>query len=49
MSKIMHQMVTMTKTGAKIRRTIDHSPQFDAEAADDSPTGRIPPGGFLTG
>ncbi|AEH36125.1 hypothetical protein [Halopiger xanaduensis] len=51
MSKILALMATYTQTGAKIRRTIEHSPDFGDESADndDSPSGRIPPGGMLTG
>ncbi|GAB3666787.1 hypothetical protein [Halopiger thermotolerans] len=51
MSKILALMATYTQTGAKIRRTIAHSPDLgDGDAAnDDSPSGRIPPGGMLTG
>ncbi|WP_165874857.1 hypothetical protein [Natrarchaeobius oligotrophus] len=50
MSKILHALVAQTNRGAKIRRTIEHSPSFGGDRADDdSPSGRIPPGGFLTG
>ncbi|NGM68651.1 hypothetical protein G6M89_06445 [Natronolimnobius sp. AArcel1] len=51
MSKILAILAAYTKTGAKIRRTIEHSPQFGEtdNTDDESPTGRIPPGGMLTG
>lgn len=50
MSKILSTLAMQTKTGAKIRRTIEHSPQLGDDANDaDSPSGRIPPGGMLTG
>lgn len=52
MSKILALMATYTQTGAKIRRTIEHSPDFGGDEStdnDDSPSGRIPPGGMLTG
>ncbi|WP_176393243.1 hypothetical protein [Natronolimnobius baerhuensis] len=50
MSKILAILAAYTKTGAKVRRTIEHSPQFGETDHDDaSPSGRIPPGGMLTG
>ncbi|WP_195892531.1 hypothetical protein [Halopiger goleimassiliensis] len=50
MSKLSHQLTTVTETGRKVKRTIDHSPEFGEDSTEgDSPTGRIPPGGFLTG
>lgn len=50
MSKILHLMTTFTNRGKKIQRAVKHSPEFDPTTGDDeSPSGRIPPGGFLTG
>ncbi|MEY7849183.1 hypothetical protein AB7C87_08290 [Natrarchaeobius sp. A-rgal3] len=49
MSKLLHIVTTYTNTGAKIRRTIEHSPDLGDEPTDERPSGRIPPGGFLTG
>ncbi|SEH17515.1 hypothetical protein SAMN04487967_3224 [Natronorubrum sediminis] len=51
MSKILATLTAGTQRLAKARRTIEHSPEFgaDDETNEDSPTGQIPPGGFLTG
>ncbi|ELY55105.1 hypothetical protein [Natronolimnohabitans innermongolicus] len=52
MSKLLATVTAGTQRLAKARRTIRHSPQFgDDQSSDDdeSPAGRIPPGGFLTG
>ncbi|WIV66511.1 hypothetical protein [Natrialbaceae archaeon AArc-T1-2] len=52
MSNIPSILVTCTRIGTKARRTIAHSPDFpdpDADSSEDSPAGRVPPGGYLTG
>ncbi|WP_165875261.1 hypothetical protein [Natrarchaeobius chitinivorans] len=49
MSKLLHAIAIGTTTGEKIRRTIEHSPDLGDGQADDRPSGRIPPGGYLTG
>jgi len=51
MSKILATVTAGTARLAKTRRTIAHSPGFGdgQEANQDSPSGQIPPGGFLTG
>ena len=50
MSKLFHQLAIVTETGRSVKRTIDHSPELgDDSSEDDPPSGRIPPGGFLTG
>ncbi|MFC6719637.1 hypothetical protein ACFQGT_13390 [Natrialbaceae archaeon GCM10025810] len=51
MSKMMTVLTVANRRFEKTRRTIAHSPDFgdDRTADEDSPSGRIPPGGFLTG
>ncbi|WP_162832111.1 MULTISPECIES: hypothetical protein [Natronorubrum] len=51
MSKILATVTAGTRRVAKARRTIEHSPQFGGDQETDgySPSGQIPPGGFLTG
>ncbi|OAQ53159.1 hypothetical protein HTG_06705 [Natrinema mahii] len=51
MSKIFAVLATHTKTGAKVQRTIDHSPSFaGVQTSDDGrPATQVSPGGFLTG
>ncbi|WP_436346221.1 hypothetical protein [Natronorubrum sp. FCH18a] len=51
MSKILATVTAGTRRMAKARRTIAHSPQLgeNQQTDDDSPSGQIPPGGFLTG
>ncbi|WP_175607278.1 hypothetical protein [Natrinema saccharevitans] len=51
MSKMIAILATHTKTGAKVQRTIDHSPSFTGvQTSDDGrPATQVSPGGFLTG
>ncbi|SEQ80530.1 hypothetical protein [Natrinema salaciae] len=51
MSKILAILASTTKTGAKVQRTIEHSPSFSGVQTTDTgrPQTQVSPGGFLTG
>ncbi|MGQ3412748.1 hypothetical protein [Natrinema versiforme] len=51
MSKILAVLAAHTKFGAKVQRTIEHSPSFSGvQTSDDGrPATQVSPGGFLTG
>jgi hypothetical protein len=51
MSKVSSILATHTAVGAKVRRTIEHSPSFSGvQTSDDGrPETQAPAGGFLTG
>jgi len=49
MSKILHYRATITKTSQNVQRAIEYSPELGDARADGSPSGQLPPGGFMTG
>ncbi|MDJ1431319.1 hypothetical protein [Halostagnicola sp. A-GB9-2] len=52
MSKLLVLTTRIARRGAKVRRTIRHSPEFGNEPAttdDGRPAKHCPPGGFITG
>ncbi|WP_222915374.1 hypothetical protein [Natrinema sp. SYSU A 869] len=51
MSKILAILAAHTETGAKVQRTIEHSPSFSGVQTSDNghPETQVSPGGFLTG
>jgi len=49
MSKISHCRANVTKAGQNVQRAIEHSPELGDARADGSPSGQLPPGGFMTG
>ena len=51
MSKILSILMAQTRVGAKVQRTIEHSPEFSGVQTSDTgrPDRQVSPGGFLTG
>ncbi|WP_176548144.1 hypothetical protein [Natrinema sp. CBA1119] len=51
MSNILAILATHTKAGAKVQRTIEHSPSFSGVQTSENgrPETQVSPGGFLTG
>ncbi|MFC4540893.1 hypothetical protein ACFO5R_02990 [Halosolutus amylolyticus] len=51
MSKILAIVATYTSIGAKVQRTIEHSPEFSGVQKSETgrPDRQAPAGGFLTG
>jgi len=51
MSKVLAILATHTKAGAKVQRTIEHSPSFSGVQTSENgrPETQVSPGGFLTG
>ncbi|AFZ72646.1 hypothetical protein [Natronobacterium gregoryi] len=51
MSKVLSVLASDSRTGARVKRRIGHSPQFSGVQTGDNgrPDRQVSPGGFLTG
>ncbi|WP_247003575.1 hypothetical protein [Halosolutus gelatinilyticus] len=51
MSKTLTILAAHTRIGAKVQRTIEHSPEFSGVQRSETgrPERQVAPGGFLTG